>query len=63
MIFVINTTYKLFDGSVNIKHGIAVAPHKAEPRVQSRLIPTSAIKTQSNLKPSLQVFLLLFTFL
>lgn len=63
MIFLINATHKLFDLSVNAKHGIAAAPNKAEPRVQSRLIPTTAIKTQSNLKPSLQVFLLLFTFL
>lgn len=63
MIFIINTTYKVFDLSVNAKQRIAVAPNKAEPRVQSGLIPTTAIKTESNLKPSLQVFLLLFTFL
>jgi len=63
LIFIMNTTYKLFALPVNAKCRAAVAPNKAEPRAPSRLIPTAAIKTQSNLKPSLQVFLLMFTFL
>lgn len=42
--------------SVEAKPGIAAAPNRAEPTGQSRFIPTAAIKTQSNLKPSLQVF-------